>query len=167
MAIWAEGIPESVPGEPTPRIAVDRIPDRAFAAADYLRSAVLSDNKAAVVGSVPWDRETRSGRRLSWADSFRRLHARVLKAMRNETQSTTDSEAWEEIARTVYWVFHGQPADRRYRFEVESPDTLGEKWDRVQVQRKRQKQDAAQPKPARGPDGRPDHQANRSFKKLG
>lgn len=167
VAIWAEEIPEPTHGEPTPRIAVDKIPDRAFAAADYLRAAVLTENQAAVVGSVPWDQDAKSGRRLSWADSFRRLHTRVLKAMRNETRSTTDSEAWKEIARTVHWVYHGQPADRRYRFEVESPDTLGEKWDRIQVQRKRQKQDADQPKPARSADGRPDPQANRVFKKLG
>lgn len=164
-AIWAEELPDQTPGEPAPRVNVGTIPDRAFAAADYLRAAILREQPSALIGTAPWDQAVKSGRRLTWADEFRLLHAAVLAAMRHESAETTEDSAWSEIARTVYWVFHGQPAG--YRFEVESPTSLRKKWDRIRSARTQQARKAAQPAPARGSDGREDPQANRQFKRLG
>lgn len=169
-AIWAV---EEAGDEPAPakesnvRTPPDRIPERSFAAADYLRSALLAENKAAALGAVKWSPESKTGRRLAWADSFRRLHAVVLTAMRNDNPEAQESSAWEEIARTVHWVFHGQQAELRYRIVVESPETLRDKWDAIQAKRRRQKLEASQPKPARGADGRPDPIAAREFKRVG
>lgn len=134
------------PDEPATRIAVERIPERSFAAADYLRTALLAESKTAVIGTIKWSVTTKTGRRLAWADSFRKLHVSVLAGMRNGAPDTSETTAWEEIARTVHWIFHGQTCDLKYRLVVESPDTLKDKWDAIQATRRRQRLEASQPK---------------------
>ena len=138
------------------RIDPDKIPDRAWRAADYLRSQVLEQNAASFLSTAPWSAE-KSGARLKWADSFRRLHDKLLKAMRNADGKATADNAWDEIARTVHWLFHGQGASTP--FVVQSPDSLREKWDRIQTVRRNR---AAVP--PRGADGRPDTTAKREWK---
>jgi hypothetical protein len=114
------------------RIDPEKIPPRAWAAADYLRTQVMVENPAAIVGTKSWGGE--SGLRLSWANAFRLLGQRLLQALRNADLAATEQQAWDEIARTVHWLFHGQPVSPR--FVVESPDSLREKWDKIQAQRR-------------------------------
>ena len=149
----------------TRRIDPAKIPERAWAAADYLRSRVLIENPAAMVGTRPWEYGhrwtagagehigdgSRTGLRLSWADKFRLFHAALVKALRNADPKATDEVAWEQIARTVHWLFHKQPAEPR--FIVECPDSLRDKWDNIQKNIANQRRAAEQP---RGANGRPD-----------
>lgn len=159
------------------RLDPDAIPDRAWAAADYLRAQVLAENRAAFVGTKPWESGwefpaagkpikvgdgSRSGLRLSWANAFRLLNGKVVAAMKNADPKVTEADAWSEIARTVRWLFLDQPVEPR--FVVESPDSLREKWDNIQRNRANRARADAQPK-ARGADNRPDPQAAREFKR--
>ena len=64
----------------------------------------------------------RTGTRLSWADDFRKLHE-------------LDKRDWNEIARTVAWLFRGQTGEAD--FVVQSPKSLRAKWDRIQKARTR------------------------------
>lgn len=133
-----------------------KVPPRAWAAADYLRRAVLQVNAAAFVGTKPWDKDV--GLRLAWANSFRLLGDQTLRAMKNAGPAT-DGDAWDAIAKTVSWLFNGQGPS--HRFVVESPDSLREKWDQIQAVRRNK-----QSQPARGSDGRPDPIATREYKRL-
>jgi hypothetical protein len=157
------------------RVDPAKVPERAWAAADYLRLQVLEENAAAVVGTRPWQSGwrwpsgsrgvrdgdgSRTGLRLAWANSFRLLHGRLLKAMRNATPATTADDTWNEISRAVHWLFHDQPETAR--FVCESPDSIRDKWDRIQTARRRQ-----QRAPARGSDGRPDPHAARELTRWG
>lgn len=164
--IWAEPAenraPEAAP-KTGPKMRSVTIPDRAWGAADYLRGQVLAENKSAILGRHPWAADQKTGLRLSWADTFRLLHARVLGAMRNERPEASPDDAWNEIARTVHWLFR-QPIGPA-RFEVECPRSLGTKWDRIQRTRRRHAEIASQPQLARGADNRPDPQAAREFKR--
>jgi hypothetical protein len=134
-----------------------KVPARAWAAADYLRGKVLEVNASAMVGTRPWGGDT--GLRLDWAYSFRGLGDLTLKALRNAGPAT-DADAWNAIAKTVHWLFHGQ--DSSCRFVVESPASLRAKWDAIQAVRRNQQLQ----QPAKGADGRPDPIAERSYKRL-
>lgn len=154
------------------RIDPAKIPERAWAAADYLRSRVLLENPTAVAGTKAWEygyqwtsgageragAGSQTGLRLSWADKFRLFHAVLLKALRNADPKTAPEVAWEQIARAVYWLFHKQPAEPR--FIVECPDSLRDKWDHIQRNMANQKRAAEQP---RGANGRPDPIAKRQW----
>lgn len=137
--------------QPTPkkqtgvRVSADRIPDRAWKAADYLREQVLKEQPTAAIRRQKWEPGQRDGLRLKWADTLRLLHEQ-------------DGRAWDEIAQVCYWLFHKQPAG--VRFIVQSPDALREKWDRIQAVRTREHT-------ARGPGGHPDPQAKTQFKPWG
>lgn len=156
----------AVTAEPTsshkPRRRVDptKIPEKAWAAADYLRYQTLAKNGAAVVGMRPWTAGwswesgkmartgdgSRTGLRLSWANSFRLFHAVLKGALANGGQPATDEYTWDQIAKTIFWLFHRQP--NGVGFVVECPDTLRAKWDRIQACRVRPsdtKPGAAQP----------------------
>lgn len=133
------------------------IPERAWRAADYLRAQVLGKNAAAVAGAKPWDagwvwegREakrvgdgSRNGLRLSWANSFRLFAGLLKQALANGGKPSTDDHTWDEIAKTVHWLFHGQPTG--VNFVVESPDTLRDKWDRIQDCRASSQRKSARP----------------------
>lgn len=162
-----------------PRIDPDSIPDRAWAAADYLRFQVLQENRGAYVGTKPWEPGwefpagakptrigdgSRTGLRLSWAHGFRLVHGVALTALRNAAPAAGDAEAWTEIARTVRWLFLEQPVEAR--FVVESPDSLREKWYRIQTVRKNHARAAEKAKQPRGADNRPDPAAQRQFRTL-
>lgn len=162
MAAWLETSEGDPPAKAVrKRIDADAIPDRAFAAADYLRGRVLNENKAAFVGRRPWD--GKAGLRLDWANGFRVLHRHVVEAMKNADAAVGDAEAWAEIAKTVKWIFTGQST--KARFIVESPDAVREKWDRIQaVRRNNRAKSDEESKPKRG-DGRPDPMAARELQR--
>lgn len=160
VAIWVrlEATEVVIPQSSPPANPI--IQERAWLAADYLRGQILAEDRTALVGSRPWSAEEKNGLRLAWASEFRSLHGRVLRALRNETPSATEAAAWDLIAKTVHWLFHGQPPGGP-RFEVESPRSLAKKWDSIQRNRRRQ----AAPTAARGVDNRPDPMAARKFER--
>lgn len=140
-------LPESEPPGPEPKAKAkrsrepdaDRIPPRAWAAADYLRSRVLDEDPRAAVSRRPWGPEHRSGLRLTWANTFRLMNEQ-------------DGREWDEIARTVSWLFKQPPGPR---FVVQSPDALRAKWDRIQAHRRNLAAAAAAPPAGRPADTRP------------
>jgi hypothetical protein len=138
------------------RSAAEKIHARAWAAADYLRKRILAEQPASILAAKPWSETPQSGARLSWAKSFDQLHSRLCRAAKDQPEAAV----WEEIARTVKWLFDDQLGDQR--FVVLAPDTLARKWDAIQLRRK-----ASQTRSARGSDGRPDPAAARTFTRLG
>lgn len=126
------------------------IPERAWAAADYLRAKILERKPSALISSSPWEcgwtwtnghgsgvhigDGTRSGLRLTWADDLRRLHGRLAKALNRGTEQATDEFVWREMGKTIQWLAE-QIGERR--FIVESPSALATKWDRIQEVRGR------------------------------
>lgn len=105
----------------------------------------------------------RCRRRLTWARSFAKLHAKLARAA-NVLELDTDgaSGIWDEIARTVSWLFNRDPSKPMQPtaspFVVQSPDSLEEKWDRIQAVRGNQTSSAAARAVPRGgsiPDNRP------------
>lgn len=168
-------------GEPerAPRARIDgsKLSEKSWSAADYLRSRVLAENPAAVVGIKAWEfgwtwtsgagvrigDGSRNGLRLAWADKFRLLHQAVHKAQRNVNPKATAEETWVLIARAVHWLFHNQP-EGGPRFRVECPDSIRAKWDRIQDSIKRWEMNGRQNGRRRGPDGRPDTAAPRQWK---
>lgn len=169
---------EDPPSKPAKtRIDASKIPERAWAAADYLRHQVLESNRAAVVGTKSWDTGwawpggvktrtgdgSRSGLRLSWANELRLFHVVVLKAMKNADPTTDDNAAWMELAGAMRWVFHDQPAGGP-RFVIESPASLRAKWDNLQANRRNRAAQNATPK---GADGRPDTGTRHERKRWG
>lgn len=175
----AEEWPKGCRDEDVERPAVKRtaadvavIPDRAWAASDYLRSQVLTKYPACLLGRRQWDPGwtwttgkpaaktgdgSRSGLRLSWAQQFQQLHGKLYAAMHGAAPATTSDDAWTEISRTVHWLFHGQTSTG---YRVDSPGSLIAKWDRIQDTRTGQKS-----RPAKGADNRPDPQASKKFER--
>lgn len=147
---WASGY-RAVGGNLGSEARTSRVPDRAWAAADWLRAKLLERDPRCALSRVAWSDAIgplRSGRRLEWADEFRLINER-------------DGKEWDEIARALHWVFHAQTQEPRYRIRVDSPGSLREKWDKIQEQRRRQQEQA---EVRRGADGRPDPQAARPTK---
>jgi hypothetical protein len=118
----AVGSEESAPRSPGRQPDPDKVPDRAFAAADYLRACVLKEAPASAIARRRWT-EAKSGVRLQWANGFRLLNQ-------------VDKREWDDIARTVKWLFEGQTAAAR--FVVQCPTSLREKWDRIAAVRRNQ-----------------------------
>lgn len=127
--------PEDDPGsrkKAPPRVTADAIPDRAWAAADFFRAQLLIEQPNVWVSRQTWESGapatattaakvgSRTGARLKWANEFRLLH-------------TQDKHDWDEIARTVGWLFRQPPGPAK--FVVQSPDALRAKWDRIQAVR--------------------------------
>lgn len=102
----------------------ERIPDRAWRAADYLRELVLDDDPSAVVSRQPWGDHVRSGVRLGWADEIRLMVER-------------DKRTYEQIAEVLRYLFKEQTGDAK--FIVQSADALRDKWDRIQAVRRNTK----------------------------
>ena len=113
-----------------PRLAADRVPDRAWKAADYMREQLLAAEPDNVIGKRAWSGTT--GHRYQWANEFRLMNAQ-------------DGRAWDDIAWTVKWLFTGQPPE--YRFRVESPASLRKKWGAIQARRQATAKPAANTKP--------------------
>jgi hypothetical protein len=65
-----------------------------------------------------------------WTNASRRKWAEQL-----ETLNLKDGRSWTDIALTIHWLFYEQTGD--YKFVVQSPSALAEKWDRIEAQRKR------------------------------
>ena len=147
----------------------EKIPDRAWAAADYLRSQILSAHPTAALAAVPWEPKGggpafRHGRRLTWALEFAKLHRERATAEQVLPMDTLGSGAiWDDIARTVAWLFNRDPSKPMQLpgapFVVLSPDSLAEKWDRIQAVRRNQ--GAPRPSP-RSPDN---NQPPRAFRR--
>lgn len=113
-----------------------RIPDRAWAGADYLRSRLVTEDPASWIARQKWDAGVKEGTRLKWADTIRLL---------NEA----DKHDYDEIAKVVSWLF-SQPLGGP-RFVVQSPESLREKWDQIQAVRRNK----SAPQRGRQPDNRP------------
>lgn len=122
----------------------DRIPERAWRAADYLRTLVLEEDPQALVCKQPWTESVRNGWRLGWADQIRLMVER-------------DHRTYEQIAEVMHYVFREQKTGPK--FVVQSADSLREKFDRIQaVRRNNAPRNAAvgrvEPKqPSEYPDG--------------
>ena len=165
---------EDVDQPPKPRAtAVDtaQIPERAWAAADYLRAQVIQRFPACLLGRKAWEcgwtwqpgkqgertgDGSRIGLRLGWAREFNQLHGKLLAALTAAAPGTTSDDAWTEISRTVHWLFHGQTTTG---FRVDSPGSLITKWDRIQDTRQGQAKRAP-----RAANGQPDPRARREIK---
>lgn len=148
-----------------------QIPERAWAAADYLRMQVLARYPACLLSRRPWEAGwswtpgkpgeragdgSRNGLRLGWAREFHQLHGKLHAALAAAEPATTSDDAWTEISRTVHWLFHGQTTTG---FRVDSPGSLITKWDRIQDTRQGQ----ARRVPRRA-DGQPDPRARGEIK---
>jgi hypothetical protein len=105
----------------------DKIPDRAWGAADKLRDLVLADDPKAAIGRRAWGPGVREGARLEWADEFRLMVER-------------DKHTFEEIWDVMKWLFAGSTLARGY--VVQSPDSLRKKWDGIQKNRRNETQRA-------------------------
>lgn len=111
---------------------IDRIPERAWKAADYLRSLVLGEDPAAAVGRAKWGDDVQTGMRLGWADEFRLM-------------VEADERTYEQIAETLRWVFKEQGPSAK--FVVQSVGALRDKWDRIQAVRRNNAEKASAEKP--------------------
>lgn len=109
----------------------ERVPDRAWKAADALRNLILQEDPRAAIGLKPWGDAVRDGIRLEWADAIRLIVER-------------DRRSWDDLKDTMRWLFHQQPAGPK--FVVQSPEALRKKWDRIQAQRR----NVSQQQPLRG-----------------
>lgn len=172
-AEWPVGHRDEDLDKPAKPSALDtaQIPERAWAAADYLRMQVLQRYPACLLGRRPWESGwmwaagkqgertgdgSRNGIRLAWAREFHQLHTKLLAALTAAAPTTTSDDAWVEISRTVHWLFHGQTTTG---FRVDSPGSLITKWDRIQDTRQGQAKRAP-----RGANGQPDPRARREIK---
>jgi hypothetical protein len=119
----------------------NKIPDRAWRAADALRAMVIACNPSSNIAPKPWDGKKRPahvvesfdptkkrplamvvvpdlgrcGNRLKWADDLRKL-------------VEYDERTYEEIWEVMQWLQYKQPAKLGPGFIVESPKALREKW---------------------------------------
>lgn len=158
--IKAKAIQSKDPADPPKRAAkkvdADKITARAWMAADYLRRHVLVRNPVAVASRSQWEygwswntgkpamvgEGSRTGMRLKWAHDLLKFHGKLRAALAGGGQPSTDEYAWDLIARTIHWLFNGQKNEPRYQVIVDSPGSLIEKWDRIQLKRT---SDQAQP----------------------
>lgn len=124
--------PDDQPGDETEdkaKARAQRIPSRAWKGADYLRARILDRFPENAVGRQPWGPELQRGLRLKWADTIRLMN-------------TADGRDFDEIARTIAWLFDPK-AD--HLFVVLSADSLRSKWDRIQIARQRAGRPTARP----------------------
>jgi hypothetical protein len=115
------------------------IPERAWQGADYLRHRVLEQQPGNALRKKPWTDELEAptnrpgGARWKWANELRLMVA-------------VDGRDWDDIAKTLAWLFDGQPGTGDgAKFVVQSPKSLREKWDRIQLQRTRPSPNGAKP----------------------
>lgn len=109
-----------------------KIPERAWAAADWLRNAVLGKQPNNPISKQPWGSDVKHGTRLAWAGVFKLLHER-------------DGVPWEEIAKACSWVMGDQGREEQFRIQVLSPSALREKWGRIQQGRQTQTRGPSRP----------------------
>lgn len=110
----------------------DKIPERAWKAADYLRALVVQEDPNAAVARTPWGDHVRSGVRLGWADDIRLMVER-------------DKRTYEQIAEVLQFLFKEQTGEAK--FIVQSTDSLRKKWDRIQAVRRNNKPEKPAQKP--------------------
>ena len=124
------------------RIGQRAIPDRAFAAADWMRAYVVNRYPYAYIARRPWGKE-RLNDRLVWASQ--------LAVIAEPKPVGIDGRGWSEVARVVKWLFEEQLASER-PFVVQSPKALREKWGNIQAAMARSRHDVKRkaPQPASG-----------------
>lgn len=128
----------------------ESIPERAWSAADYLREQIIAETPGAKLAGEEWGGKRR--KRMAWARSFSRLHATLATAAKVLPLDVAGSSAvWDEIAKTVFWLFNRQTDSRR--FVVLAPDKLAERWDAIQAVRRNNARPT--PRPGAAPDNRP------------
>jgi hypothetical protein len=93
--------------------------DRDGKAADKLRDLVLEEDPRNALKKRPWTDGTLRGK---WADAIRLMRER-------------DGRTYEELWDVMDWLFRKQPM-HAHRFVVQSPESLREKWDRIQAVRR-------------------------------
>lgn len=127
------------------RLRADLITNpRAWAGADYLRAKLLEIDPGNIVGRKPWDDDVREGLRLTWANEIR-LMVEADHRGREKPDVRDDRRSYDEIARTIAWVFGDQGTEPKYRIVVESAGSLRAKWDQIQAARRRQQASSAAP----------------------
>jgi len=142
-----------------PRVDPDKVSERAWQGADYMRSLLLAEAPESLFAVAQWG--GRSGRRLAWAASLQKLHDHLARAANVlPMDASAVGGLWDEIARTVFWLYNRDPAKPGQgdtsRFVVESPDSLAAKWDKIQAVRRNQQAAArARMAPRSAPDNRP------------
>jgi hypothetical protein len=160
----------SEPAKPKrkPKIDPSKISARAWDGADYMRKLMIAETPDSLFASQQWAGQ--GGRRLAWAHSLQRLHdglARAAKLL--EMDAAGRAALWDEIARTVFWLYNRHDPSRPHqgdesRFVVESPDSLSTKWDKIQLVRRNQ---AAAVKARAVPRGAaPDNRPPPEFKRM-
>lgn len=100
-----------------------------------MRGQILERRPTHMLRTVPWSEDDQSGKRLAWALGFKFLHEKLCAAREVlELDAKGQDAIWDEVAQTVWWLFNRQsPAG--FRFVVESPSALVEKWDRIYERR--------------------------------
>lgn len=119
------------------RIDATMVPDRAFAAADWLRAYVMAMYPSAAVARYPWG-PAKVGDRLIWARELT-----VIAEPRAKGRVGRDGRGWDEVARVVKWLFEDQTGE--HLFVVQSPTALREKWGRIQAVREQQRKPQRKP----------------------
>ena len=99
---------------------------RALDGADYLRRKLLEEQPDHRLSKRAWD--DTDPQRLKWANVIRLMVER-------------DGRSYDDIASTVKWLFDGQTNEAK--FIVQSPESLREKWDRIQAVRTNQERPRA------------------------
>lgn len=123
------------------RVAQRAIPDRAYAAADWMRAYVIARFPYAYIARRPWGHEKLNDR-LVWASQ--------LTAIAEPKPVGLDGRGWEEVARVVKWLFEEQ-IDRERPFVVQSPKALRDKWGNIQAAMARARHDVQRKSPAAAP----------------
>lgn len=119
------------------------LPAPAFAAADLLRDEILRAQPGHQIRvRVPWDE---NALRHSWARDF-------------DVIVRIDRRAWADVDSMIRWVWEAQTGE--YRFEVESPNALRTKWDKIERAMRRPVQ-RADPRDEIAPSAAPRREAKR------
>lgn len=112
------------------RIDAERVPERAFAAADVYRELVLKTCSYADVSRRAWSTAEKTGTRLVWA--------RDLALLAEPRPLGKDGQGWAEVWKAMQWVFTEQaPSEERYRIIAHCPRSFREKWSKIQEARQR------------------------------
>jgi hypothetical protein len=132
--------PATNPQGKRPKIDPAKIPPPAWRAADGLRAQILKHDPAHKIGTVKWDGDS-SGIRLKWAHVF-------------DLMNRLDRRDWGEIGGVIRWLYPDDaskgPSPAARMFVILSPESLREKFDRVQAARRREHTEPS----SRNPDTR-------------
>lgn len=107
----------SVANEEKEKEKEKEVSPESLSATDALRNEIVSQQPGHKLA-----RSWTASQRSAWARSFDAINAR-------------DGRSWSDIDRVIHWLFHEQVGDAR--FVVQSPDSLRDKWDRIEAVRRK------------------------------